>query len=53
MTQSFSQTVRAVVASADLGKPTVTDLPFGSRDDVQNLDAHSIVVLNHAAALNP
>lgn len=53
MSPSLPETVRAVVASADLSKPTVVDLPFGSREDVQHPAPHGIVVVNHAAALNP
>ncbi|WWC91531.1 uncharacterized protein L201_006477 [Kwoniella dendrophila CBS 6074] len=50
---SIPDTVRAVVASPDLGNPTVENLPFGTRQDIQNLGPYSVVVKNKAVGLNP
>ena len=50
---TLPETVRAVVGDSDLGKPSVVDLPFSYRSEIQSLDPHSVVVLNRALALNP
>ena len=53
MQLTIPETVRAVVGASDLGKPSVVDIPFNSRSDIQDLGTHSIVVLNRAMGLNP
>ncbi|OCF44844.1 hypothetical protein I317_01333 [Kwoniella heveanensis CBS 569] len=53
MPAEIPNTVRAVVASPDLGKPTLEDLPFGTREDVKHLGADFVAVKNHAVGLNP
>ena len=50
---TLPETIRAVVSDSDLGKPSVVDLPFSSRSDIQSLSPHSVVVLNRALGLNP
>ncbi|WVQ98262.1 hypothetical protein IAU59_005385 [Kwoniella sp. CBS 9459] len=53
MSSAIPNTVRAVVASPDKGKPTIESLPFSSREEVKNLGPHFVAVQNRAIGLNP
>ena len=53
MAEIIPATVRAVVASPDLGRPQITSIPFGSSGAVQHLAPQHVAVLNHAIGLNP
>ncbi|WVF69587.1 hypothetical protein IAT40_004365 [Kwoniella sp. CBS 6097] len=53
MPSVIPDTVRAVVASPDLGRPTIETLPFGTREVVKNLGPDLVAVKNRAIGLNP
>jgi hypothetical protein len=46
-------TVKAVIADPDRGRPTVEEIPFGTRSAVKDLGPEAIVVSTRALSLNP
>lgn len=46
-------TVRAVITDPDLGRPTIEEIPFGTRAAVKELGPDAVVVSTRALGLNP